>query len=96
MIKGSLNINDLFKQCELFESDLLITLNNVGKDAIEVANETCPVRTGRLRAGNKYKVNLDGITFYNNVEYAAFVEAKGYRVLTPAALYAEKELQNKL
>lgn len=69
-------------------------MEEVGEKAVEVAKETGTYHdvTGRLRASNKYKVDKDGLTLYNDAPYAADVEARGEIVLTTAALEAERML----
>ena len=54
-----------------------------------------------LRTSNKYDVDKDGLTLYNDAaspkgyNYASNVESKGYDVLSGAALYAEKQLKEE-
>lgn len=54
-----------------------------------------------LRTSNKYDVDKDGLTLYNDAKspkgyhYASNVESKGFEVLSGAALYAEKRLKEE-
>ena len=41
------------------------------------------------------KVDETGLTLKNETEYASYVEAKGFEVLSGAALEAEKRLKEK-
>ena len=53
----------------------------VGEDAVQYAKE--------------YEVDETGLTLKNETEYASYVEAKGFEVLSGAALEAEKRLKEK-
>lgn len=70
----------------------------VGKEAVDYAvkNGSYQNRTGTLRKSNKYSVLDDGLELRNEVDYASFVESKGYEVLTGAALYAERRLKEEI
>lgn len=67
--------------------------------AFAQANGTYQDRTGTLRRSNKYGVENDGVTLYNDAQapnghyYASNVESKGYEVLSSAALELEKNLK---
>lgn len=66
----------------------------VGREAVDyaVANGTYRNVTGRLRASNGYKSSKDGLTLYNDAPYAKDIEARGEDVISGAALYAQKRL----
>ena len=68
---------------------------DVGDEAVKdaKANHTYQNRTGNLEASNDYDVDKDGLTLTNSADYASYVEAKGYDVLSGAALRAEKKLK---
>ena len=68
---------------------------DVGDAAVKdaKANHTYQNRTGNLEASNDYDVDKDGLTLTNSADYASYVEAKGYDVLSGAALRAEKKLK---
>lgn len=70
---------------------------DVGDEAVKdaKANHTYQNRTGNLEASNDYDVDKDGLTLTNSADYASYVEAKGYDVLSGAALRAEKKLKEK-
>lgn len=76
---------------------------DVGDEAVKDAEEngTYQDHTLTLRTSNKYNVEEDGLTLYNDAKshdgynYASNVEAKGYEVLSGAALRAEKKLKEK-
>lgn len=68
---------------------------DVGDDAVKdaKANHTYQNRTGNLEASNGYDVDKDGLTLENTADYASYVEAKGFDVLSGPALRAEKKLK---
>jgi hypothetical protein len=45
----------------------------LGQMALENANAVTPVRTGKLRSGNRLAIGSLDITLYNDVEYAGYV-----------------------
>ena len=61
------------------------------KDAKE--NHTYQNRTRNLEKSNTYDVDKDGLTLENTADYASYVEAKGFVVLSAPALRAEKKLK---
>ena len=71
------------------------TMIDVGDDSVKdaKANHTYQNRTGNLEASNGYDVDKDGLTLENTADYASYVEAKGFDVLSGAALRAEKKLK---
>lgn len=68
---------------------------DVGDDSVKdaKANHTYQNRTGNLEKSNTYDVDKDGVTLENTADYASYVEAKGFDVLSGAALRAEKKLK---
>lgn len=70
----------------------------VGKEAVNYAIEhgSYQNRTGTLRKSNKYSVEDDGLVIRNDVEYASYVESRGYEVSTGAALFAERRLNEEI
>ena len=74
-----------------------------GDEAVKYAEEhgSYQDHTLTLRTSNKYDVDKDGLTLYNDAaspkgyNYASNVESKGYDVLSGAALYAEKQLKEE-
>lgn len=68
---------------------------DVGDEAVKdaKANHTYQNRTGNLEASNDYDVDKDGLTLDNTADYASYVEAKGFDVLSGPALRAEKKLK---
>jgi len=68
---------------------------DVGDAAVKdaKANHTYQNRTGNLEASNDYDVDKDGLTLTNSADYASYVEAKGFDVLSGSALRAEKKLK---
>lgn len=71
---------------------------DIGAEAKEYAevHGSYQDRTLTLRTSNGYDVTDEGLILSNSAEYASFVEAKGYEVLTGAALYAEKRLKEEI
>lgn len=69
---------------------------DVGDESVKYAEEhgTYQDHTLNLRTSNKFDVDENGLTLENTAEYASYVEAKGFDVLSGAALHAEKELKN--
>ena len=69
----------------------------VGEDAGQYAKDNGDYQdhTGTLRKSNEYEVDETGLTLKNETEYASYVEAKGFEVLSGAALEAEKRLKEK-
>ncbi|AND20738.1 hypothetical protein [Phocaeicola dorei] len=76
---------------------------DVGDEAVKYAEEhgNYQDHTLTLRTSNKYDVDKDGLTLYNDAQspkgyhYASNVESKGFDVLSGAALYAEKRLKEE-
>jgi hypothetical protein len=76
---------------------------DVGDEAVKYAEEhgNYQDHTLTLRTSNKYDVDKDGLTLYNDAEspkgyqYASNVESKGFDVLSGAALHAEKQLKEE-
>ena len=68
---------------------------DVGDDSVKdaKANHTYHNRTGNLEKSNIYDVDKDGLTLDNTADYASYVEAKGFDVLSGPALRAEKKLK---
>ena len=79
------------------ETEIDSRLSKVGREAVEYAKEHGDYqnRTGNLRRSNKYKVDDEGLTLYNDADYASNVEQRGYDVLSGAALFAEKRLKEE-
>lgn len=68
---------------------------DVGDAAVKDAEEngTYQDHTLILRTSNTYDVDKDGPTLENTADYASYVEAKGFEVLSGSALRAEKKLK---
>ena len=79
------------------EKEIEGKLERVGEEAVAYAKEhgSYQNRTGNLRRSNKYKVDEDGLTLYNDADYAEDVEKRGYEVLSGAVLFAEKRLKEE-
>ena len=76
---------------------------DVGDEAMKYAEEHGDYQdhTLTLRTSNKYDVDKDGLTLYNDAtapngyQYASNVESKRFDVLSGAALHAEKQLKEE-
>ncbi len=68
---------------------------DVGDEAVKDAEESGNYQdhTLTLRTSNGYDVDKDGLTLENTADYASYVEAKGFEVLSSPALRAEKKLK---
>lgn len=79
------------------ENEIEDKLERVGEEAVAYAKEhgSYQNRTGNLRRSNKYKVDEEGLTLYNDADYAEDVEKRGYEVLSGAVLFAEKRLKEE-
>lgn len=51
-------------------------------------------RTGKLRSFNKYEATEQSIKLINDAEYASYVEAKGYEVLSGSFLRMVKRIED--
>ena len=84
-------------------NDMQQTERKLAQDAVDYAKQMGTYKdvTGTLRNSNKFEVDESGVTLYNDaqspqgVNYASFVEAKGYEVLSQAALFLEKNLKEE-
>lgn len=72
-------------------------IDSVGQEAVDYAkqNGSYQNRTGELRKSNVAKVDK-GLVLENSKEYASYVEAKGFDVLSGAILYAHKRLEEEI
>ncbi len=76
---------------------------DVGDEAMKHAEEHGDYQdhTLTLRTSNKYDVDKEGLTLYNDAtapngyQYAFNVESKGFDVLSGTALLAEKQLKEE-
>lgn len=86
------DVDDFFDDGEWEVEKAMI---DVGDDAVKdaKANHTYKNRTGNLEASNDFDVDKDGLTLENTADYASYVEAKGFDVLSGPALRAEKKLK---
>ena len=89
------DFSDVDKFFEDGEQEVEITMAKVGEEAVEdaKANHTYNNRTGNLEASNEYETDKDELTLKNTADYASYVEAKGFDVLSGPALRAEKKLK---
>jgi hypothetical protein len=89
------DFSDVDKFFEDGEQEVEITMAKVGEEAVEdaKANHTYKNRTGNLEASNESETDKDGLTLKNTADYASYVEAKGFDVLSGPALRAEKKLK---
>lgn len=76
-----------------YKADNARLFDKIGVEGVEYAkqNGAYQNRTGRLRAANEHKTSVGDnvqLDLINDTEYASYVEAKGYDVLTGAFLDA--------
>lgn len=90
------DFSDVDKFFEDGEREVESTMANVGEEAVEdaKANHNYTNRTENLESSNKYETDKDGLTLKNTADYASYVEAKGFDVLSGPALRAEKKLKD--
>ena len=92
-------IDSDFSDVEQFFDDLEWEIQkcmvDVGDAAVKDAEEsgTYQDHTLTLRTSNTFDVDKDGLTLENTADYASYVEAKGFEVLSGSALRAEKKLK---
>ena len=86
------DVDDFFDDGEWEVEKAMI---DVGDEAVKdaKANHTYKNRTDNLEASNDFDVDKDGLTLENTADYASYVEAKGFDVLSGPALRAEKKLK---
>lgn len=89
------DFSDVDKFFEDGEREVESTMVNVGEETVEdaKANHTYKNRTRNLESSNEYETDKDGLTLKNTADYASYVEAKGFDVLSGPALRAEKKLK---
>lgn len=70
---------------------------DIAEEAVRYAEEhgNYQDHTLTLRTSNDYDVDEEGIELRNDADYASYVEAKGYDVLSSAALYAERRAKEE-
>lgn len=91
------DFSDLDDVFDRFDKELRYEMDQAGKLAVAYAKENGSYkdRTGNLRNSNEYHIEKDGLVIENKADYASYVEADGYEVLTGAALEAESYLKGK-
>lgn len=89
------DFSDVEKYFEDGKWEVQKAMIDVGDAAVKDAEEngTFQDHTLNLRISNEFDVDEDGLTLQNTAEYASYVEAKGFEVLSGAALRAEKKLR---
>ena len=91
------DFSDLDDAFDRFNDSLQYEMNQAGKLAVAYAKENGSYkdRTGNLRNSNEYHIENNDLVIENKAEYASYVEANGYEVLSGAALEAESYLKSK-
>jgi len=80
MLKAEFRSN-LNKFIALQKDKKRIVLEEIMKEGLAEIGNVTPVKSGYLKSQNKASIsNEDTITFYNNAEYAEFVEFGTYRM----------------
>lgn len=102
-IKAKADLADVYEQINKMSQTVKEECELTGKNAVDYAkqNHTYKNRTGTLERSNRYEADDTGLTLINDAispqghYYASNVEARGYDVLSAAALKAQNELQSK-
>lgn len=89
------DFSDVEKYFEDGKWEVQKAMIDVGDAAVKDSEEngTYQDHTLTLRTSNAFDVDEDGLALQNTTEYASYVEAKGFEVLSGAALRAEKKLR---
>lgn len=93
------DFSDVDQYFEIGWKELREEVEQVAKEAIQYAVRYGEYKnwTWQLREGNEFHVTrYASLDLWNNMFYAPYVEAKGYDVLTGAALYARSELRKRI
>lgn len=98
-----IDFSDAYAFVDAISEEVVRKESEIGEEAVRYAVENGDYqdRTGTLRRSNKYEAREDGLVLINDAaspegyEYASSVEAKGYEVLSGAALYAERRLREE-
>ena len=90
-----INFRDVRPALNRFKRQVRQKMEEVGEEAVEYAvkNGDYQDQTGYLRSRNQAKATDKKLEVFNDAEYASYVEAKGYEVISGAALYAEQRLK---
>lgn len=91
------DFRDVRKALARFDDVVHAAVSEVGRQAVDYAveNGSYRDRTGNLRRSNRYEVDKrNNLRLYNEADYAQYVEAKGYDVISGAALFAEGKLKD--
>lgn len=91
------DFSDVDNAFDDFDNEIHHEMEEAGKAAVAYAAENGDYtdKTGNLRASNNYEVERDGLVLRNEADYASYVEAKGFDVLSGAVLEAERILRSK-
>ncbi len=91
------DFSDVDAAFDEFYGEVKDAMIEVGEEAVQYAKDNGDYqdRTGTLRQSNEYEVDETGLTLKNETEYASYVEAKEFDVLSGAALEAERILKEK-
>lgn len=86
------DVDDFFREGL---EEVMGEMDRVGRKAVSYAKATGDYQdhTGHLRSSNTYSVDPSGLTIGNTADYAAYVESKGFTVVSAAALFAEQQLK---
>ena len=92
------DFSDVDAAFDEFYEEVKGAMAEVGEEAVQYAKDHGDYQdiTGTLRQSNEYEVDETGLTLKNETEYASYVEAKGFEVLSGAALEAERILKEKI
>lgn len=97
MVGVEFDFSDVDNAFNQLNEEVKSAMTEAGKIGVAYAKEHGNYQdiTGTLRKSNTYEVEADGLVLKNEAEYASYVEAKGFEVLSGAALEIEKNLKER-
>lgn len=90
------DFKDVEKAIKNAPNEVYKVFTREGAQAVEDAKQSGSYqnRTGNLRASNRYEADTKSIRLINDAEYASYVEAKGYEVLSGSFLRMVKRIED--
>lgn len=91
------DFSDVDAAFDEFYGEVKGEMNEAGKIGVQYAKDNGDYqdRTGTLRKSNEYEVDETGLTLKNEAEYASYVEAKRFDVLSGGVLEALSYLKER-
>ena len=78
-VKYKSNANQVIKH---YDKGIKNWLSDCGDVGLKVITKETPVRTGELKSNNKVEKEDRSVTWYNNTEYASYVELGTYKMFS--------------